>query len=110
VKIEVQDQKQHMIISICSLIIGNQISERTGSKPEPVAAKEPAAPQQASECVEVPAKAEPEVAATQPQPQPQPQQKSGLHPVIGKAIGTLVLAFLIWLIFGRRARKHEQAE
>ncbi len=101
-----QDQKQHLIISICSIIVGNQISERIGSKPEQDKAPESIAAAPAVGSVEVGASVEPTVAAAQSQK----EQKRGLQPVIGKAVGTLLLAFLVWLIFGRRSRKPEQAE
>lgn len=103
-----QDQKCHISITIASLIIGNDLSDRrrrpgdqdaNPTKSEAAAALPDAAvPTMLAEASE---KEQP-VAQNEVEAQPSPEEghKHHVHKIIGKAVGTIVLACVVWKIFG----------
>lgn len=101
-------QDQHVVVSICSIIIGNQLTDRRETrKPQP---EQPEAESVAREEQPVPMQPDPQPAleVIGKVVSPSERRPAGKLPsAIGKAVGTLCLAWLVWRILGCH-REREQ--
>ena len=94
-----KDQKKHVIISICSIIVGNQIQDLLRSVPKQ--AKEEAPGVELNESTQSAASpVDTKQAAAN-------KDACSLRAVAGKALGTLFLAYVVWRLFGHNTQQDE---
>lgn len=102
---QMQDQKQHVIISIASLIVGNQIQDlQRPASGQSIEGLTPADTSPDQPEMTAPESVNSGLIATARKPRAK-RGTSPLQAVFGKAIGTLFLALLVWWLFGRSKRE-----